>query len=1232
MNNKFPRYKIALFIFTILIILLTSIYIVEQESDHIKSHIKSSEQYHLNLIEISLEQKIKDVIADLYIFSNTTELKNYLNNKSERNYKILGKGIANYSMHYKMYYKIRLINTLGKEILKINFNKNHAVVASPEQLENKQSSYYFKNAIKLKKDQIYISPIDLDVEEEGILKPILPTIRFCTPVFNSKGKKEGIFVLSFNANNFLQIIPKEKQLDMLGSVMLLNKNGYFLQSENRNQQLFGFMLKQNTNSTFQKYYRDEWKTIDNKSRGSFFSENGLFTYISISPKSFTNQNGSFPTDEAECLEWKLVTFVPHYAINAKLADFKNLVISIDLGILAFLFFGFTYYYRFDRQRTVQQNKLHESSSWNKQLFEGSRDAIFIVDAQSAIVDCNNAASVLTGYSKNELLKMSIPDLHKEEDLEAFKKYFQRIIHGEKILSKAKIRRKNQELVETEFSSNRIIINDITYMHTLARDITERAIVESLLKTSEKKARVIIESAPDAVITIDGDGIISGWSNTAEKIFGYKSEDIIGENIVIIIPDRFVNRHKNALDKAKSTRKFNVAGKGVIEIIGKRNNGSEFPISMAMCHWEVDEELYFTAFVRDETERIKIYNKLKESEESYRSLFESINDSIIVADRERNIVSVNNAFKLLFEYDEKEVIGRKTLMLYKNIEQFNELGNLIKENLDGTKSFTYTIDYKTKYGKNFTGETSLFYLRNVSNEIIGVIGIIKDITEKQKQELQVKKLLEVIEQTPVSIAITDVDGNMEYVNPHFEKITGYSLDEVKGQNSRLIKSGYQDEFVYKQLWNTISSGISWRGELLNKKKDGTVFWENCVITPIVDENIQIVNYVAIKEDITEKKENEKKIQEYQQHLEELVEKRTADLKTSEAKFRSIAENSEDAITRFDKNFRFIFANPGVAKQTGIDLKEFIGKTHAEIGLPKEHCQLFESTFRKVFKTKKKQLIEFQLPNKNWIDAQIIPEFDTDGNVSSIIAFGRDITNRKKAENVTIQAFEKEKETNELKTRFISTISHDIRTPLTSIKSSAELLKKYGLKWNEEKKNELFERISGSVNYLVEVVENVLAISRTERGEIIFSPQTNNIKQFFKSEISKLNSIHFDHQITMQYSGKEEVEADSNLLSTVFTNLVNNAVKYSPDSSSIFVKIDVGTKLTICVEDKGVGIPKEGVKHLFEPFYRAENADKFKGSGLGLSMVKTNIEKMKGTISVESKLGSGSSFTVTLPIKY
>ncbi|MFZ5554327.1 MAG: ATP-binding protein [Bacteroidota bacterium] len=235
---------------------------------------------------------------------------------------------------------------------------------------------------------------------------------------------------------------------------------------------------------------------------------------------------------------------------------------------------------------------------------------------------------------------------------------------------------------------------------------------------------------------------------------------------------------------------------------------------------------------------------------------------------------------------------------------------------------------------------------------------------------------------------------------------------------------------------------------------------------------------------------------------------------------------------------------------------------------------------------------------------------------------------------LQALEKEKQLNELKSRFVTTASHEFRTPLGTILSSASLIARYNAAEDEEKRVKHIERIRSSVSNLTEILNDFLSLDKLEEGIIRNNPVEFEIESFISSSLDELKPILKSGQsISFVNEGQTNtiVSLDNQILKNVIINLVSNAIKYSPESSPITVSFKAkGENCKIDVTDRGIGIPEHDQQHIFERFFRANNATNIQGTGLGLNIVKKYVELMKGKISFTSKPSEGTTFTVELPV--
>ncbi len=323
-------------------------------------------------------------------------------------------------------------------------------------------------------------------------------------------------------------------------------------------------------------------------------------------------------------------------------------------------------------------------------------------------------------------------------------------------------------------------------------------------------------------------------------------------------------------------------------------------------------------------------------------------------------------------------------------------------------------------------------------------------------------------------------------------------------------------------------------------------------------------------------------------------------------------------------------------------DFRGKKVEEI-LPAPLAQRFLHRVEQARQTGELQILEeewsWQGSTSYWEARFAVSE----GN--EVLAIVRNITDRKQAENELRETLQKEKELNELKSRFVSMASHEFRTPLTSILGSTELLEHYRHKWSDEKKRVHFQRIYSNVRNMTQMLDEVLLVGKAEAGKLEFKPSPMNVIEFCRSFVEELQlGAGREHTIIFTPQGlctESESEADSSpctaanldekLLQHILSNLLSNAIKYSPVSSTIQLLLTCrDSQIELQIQDGGIGIPDEDQPRLFEAFHRATNVEGVPGTGLGLVIVKNAVDLHGGSITINSKVGVGTTFTVTLPL--
>jgi PAS domain S-box-containing protein len=230
----------------------------------------------------------------------------------------------------------------------------------------------------------------------------------------------------------------------------------------------------------------------------------------------------------------------------------------------------------------------------------------------------------------------------------------------------------------------------------------------------------------------------------------------------------------------------------------------------------------------------------------------------------------------------------------------------------------------------------------------------------------------------------------------------------------------------------------------------------------------------------------------------------------------------------------------------------------------------------------------------------------------------------------EALDKEKQLNEIKSRFVSMASHEFRTPLSTVLSSASLLAKYTSAEDQDKRNRHIEKIKASVKHLNDILEDFLSLGKLDEGKVMSATIEFNLQELLYDVIEEMKGLLKDKQhIELHYKGDTTISSDKKLLKNVIINLVTNAIKFSDESGEITINAGVdASKAIIEVQDHGIGIAEDDLQHLFTSFFRGANAVNIQGTGLGLHIVKRYLDLMEGEVDVKSRMGEGTTITITI----
>ncbi|WNO11403.1 PAS domain-containing hybrid sensor histidine kinase/response regulator [Teredinibacter sp. KSP-S5-2] len=470
-----------------------------------------------------------------------------------------------------------------------------------------------------------------------------------------------------------------------------------------------------------------------------------------------------------------------------------------------------------------------------------------------------------------------------------------------------------------------------------------------------------------------------------------------------------------------------------------------------------------------------------------------------------------------------------------------------------------------------------------------------------------------------VSISNAAGDITYVNGLFCEISGYTADQLIGKNHRIIKSGAHPEEFYENIWQTISTGHVWKGEICNRKKNGDLYWVDSTISPFMDDQGKPYQYVSIRTDITKSKAVEQNLEHTMDLLERTNEVAkighwSIDVETMRIEWSKVTRQIHDV----DDNFQPTLENAVVFYEEG--------------GCREQMKTLFQRAIKYSESFDVELIIHTRDGEKKWVRTIGVPDLNN-GKCVRVFGVFQDVSDIKKAEYDLIDARNQAEKSNKAKTDFLSNMSHELRTPLNAIIGFSELLD-LDASLNRDQKDNV-EEINKAGQHLLELVNEILDLARIEAGELTFSMETINTVQIVNECTLLLTTLIETKNIHVNVVGDTNihVKADRKRLKQSILNLLSNAIKYNTDSGNIEINIseqDMGS-VRISVTDTGPGIDSDKYELIFQPFLRlhGEN-DGIEGTGIGLALTKKIIESMSGSIGVISEVGSGSTFWIDLPL--
>ena len=872
--------------------------------------------------------------------------------------------------------------------------------------------------------------------------------------------------------------------------------------------------------------------------------------------------------------------------------------------------GISVYFRDVTERKKREILIRQSEEKFRSLVEYASDGIFIADEQGNYVDVNGNGCALLGYSKNEILKFRIQDLLVDDS--SLPPRLNELKEGKAILSLRKMRRKDGSEISVEVNAKMLPDGRIL---GIVRDNTARLRAEQKLVTEKELSDQIINSLPGIFYLSDPTPRLVRWNKKLETISEYSAEELRKMVPITLFEPSEQGRIRDVLEKTY------VQGNGSAEttLVSKSGKRTSFFFTGVRIEYEGKPALLGTGI--DITDQKKAQEEILKANELFSLVTKATNDVVWDWNLITNQFWWNQNFYSHFGYDEQKISMELASWLNSiHPEDVERVTSHIRHLID-THVYYYEQEYRFLKGNGailFVFDRG-YILYDPAGKPYRMIGAMMDVTQRKQTELELaakeSHLRTILTTEPECIKLLNNNGELLEMNPAgLAMIEADSEEQVKGSTlDRLIFDPYKEPF--KNLIKKVFQGESGTLEFEMTGLKGTQRWLETHAVPLKDTAGKIISLLGVTRDVTKRR-----------NAEEL-------LRAAEERFRNIFENATEGIYQSTPEGRFITANSSLARMFGYESASELMSSMTHIGLqlyadPSER----EYVIDRLAKQDRITGFEMRAFKKNndiiWVRDHIHAVRDPQGNLLYFEGTLEDITERRNAEDKLKHQFDELQKTNYELDRFVYSVSHDLRAPLSSILGLVMVAE---LEKPSESHQKYLELIRQSVNRLDGFIHDILDYSRNARTTV--TTQKINWRGLMQAAGENLKQLQGMDRLVIRSNINDEIPffSDRVRIEIILNNLLSNAVKYqdaTKDSSTLDVRIDTTREsANIVFRDNGIGIDNENLKHIFDMFYRASSQSK--GSGLGLYITRETVSKLAGTISVKSELGQFTAIEISIP---
>ncbi|MBN1651409.1 MAG: response regulator [Bacteroidales bacterium] len=809
-------------------------------------------------------------------------------------------------------------------------------------------------------------------------------------------------------------------------------------------------------------------------------------------------------------------------------------------------------------------------------------------------------------------------------------------------------------------------NYVLRLPSLLQNVYQRWLLEKqqkALQESEQHYRLLAENADDVIFTLDMDLRYTYISPSIYKLRGFTPDEVVNKHISdMLSPESYkkaLEELQQALHPDPALQHLSTGPLSLeLEVFNKNKSKIWVEIKASLLIDEHNIPYGVLGVTRDITEKKQAQNDLSESLAEYKMFFDDDLTGDYITSVEGKLLNCNPAYLNILGL--KSIEEAHKLDLYSVYPTPKDRDLLLDKLREHKKLVNHEFEMRRTDGKVIYVIANITGVFNEQNELVSLRGYLIDNTARKIATDELHKISQAIKQNPTSILITNLKGEIEYVNPKFCEISGYAQHEVIGKNPRFLKSGGTPHEDYKKLWETLAKGKDWHGEFLNKRKDGTLFWEHAAISVIRNTEGEITHYLAVKEDITEKKrlENIQEILVYISNAVLISDTLESFSKLIYDELTRMIDMRNFYIALYDEQTEMISTPFLVYSQMDDPITDYSAKNTLTGYVIKEKKPMLitQDAFVELLNTAKVQAIG---PDSEiWIG---VPLFSKQKAIGAIVIqnykgekklgeqdmklleyvapqISLAIERKRAVEDLKV-ALENAEASDRLKTAFLNNISHEIRTPLNGILGFAPFIIQPDIE--QEEKEKFLETLNKSGERLMDTVTDYMDISLLVSGNLKMHPKPVNIHflmeeihQKFQS-VSESKGLKFDINMPQEILNYKFI-SDAELIKKIVSHLLSNAFKFT-DSGYVsagyrIMHTEEEAEIEFFVKDSGRGISEKAKTLVFESFRQENEANTraHEGSGLGLSISKGLVSLLGGSIHLETNENKGTSVFVRFPV--